>query len=181
MYISATELPEVKVLQWEEHIEVRGSSYSHYSQRNLQDAGIIFDCVEETVYHAHKKGTFYGIHFQNMPMAQAKLLYCIAGSGLDFAIDLRKQSPNYKKWVSIELSAENRKQIFIPKGFGHGFFALEDNTKVVMRIDNYFDPEYRRGILWNDPEIGLILPSAAPILAPHDISAPLLKVSDCNL
>ncbi|MDD6771669.1 dTDP-4-dehydrorhamnose 3,5-epimerase family protein [Inconstantimicrobium porci] len=79
------------------------------------------------------------MHFQNNPKPQAKLLYCIKGRGIDYAVDLRRDSPTFLKWVCVELSEENRKQIFIPKGFGHVFISLEDNTKNVMRIDESFD------------------------------------------
>lgn len=114
-------------------------------------------------------------------MPQAKLLYCIEGSGLDYAIDLRKESSTYLKWVSVKLSSENRRQIFIPKGFGHAFLSLEDKTKVVMRIDNYFDSKYSRQIAWNDPMIGINFPISNSILAQHDIVAPKLADSDINL
>lgn len=114
-------------------------------------------------------------------MAQAKLLYCTKGSGLDFAVDLRKNSKTFRRWVCVELSSDNRKQIYIPKGFGHAFLSLEDNTSVVMRIDNYFEQKYRRGIAWNDPELNITFPIDKPILAQHDIEAPFLKDSDCNL
>lgn len=179
--VTQTEMKEVLVLLYEKRMDSRGFSYSNFSQREHNHIGVNIAFVEETVYCPHKAGTLYGIHFQNNPMAQSKLLYVTSGRGLDFAVDLRKKSPTYKKWVSVELSAENRKQIFIPKGFGHAFLSLEDNTKVVMRIDRYFDPKYKRGIAWNDPELHVSFPIENPILAQHDKIAPLLKNSDCNL
>lgn len=133
------------------------------------------------MYCPKKAGTLYGIHFQNNPMAQAKILYCANGSGLDYAIDLRRDSKNYKRWVCVELSSNNRKQIYIPKGFGHAFVSLVDDTNIVVRIDNYFDDNYRRGIAWNDTDINIAYPIDKPILAQHDIQAPILKDSDCNL
>jgi len=179
--VTQTAIKEVLVLLYEKHMESRGYYYSNFSQIELNNIGINIDFVEETVYCPQKAGTLYGIHFQNNPMAQSKLLYAISGRGLDFAVDLRKKSVTYKKWVCVELSAENRKQIFIPKGFGHAFLSLENNTKVVMRIDNYFDPKYKRGIAWNDPELNIGFPIDNPILAQHDKIAPLLRDSDCNL
>jgi dTDP-4-dehydrorhamnose 3,5-epimerase len=137
--------------------------------------------VEERVYYSEKAGTLYGIHFQNNPKAQAKLLYCIKGRGIDYAVDLRKNSSTYLQWVSVELSADNRKQIYIPKGFGHVFISLEDNSKNVMRYDEPFDSRYSRQIAYNDPEIRIKYPISNPILAPHDIDAPLLANSDLNL
>ncbi len=179
--VTPTDLPEVLILEYEKSFETRGYSYSNFSKQELNDVGIKTDFVEENVYCPEKAGTLYGIHFQNNPMAQTKLLYCTKGSGLDFAIDLRKDSKNYKRWVCIELSSHNQKQIYIPKGFGHAFLSLVDDTSVVMRIDNYFHYKYRRGIAWNDPEINITFPIDKPILAKHDIEAPFLKDSDCNL
>ncbi len=176
-----TALPEVLILEFEEHTESRGCWYTTFSKRELAKAGIDEDFVEENVYCPQKAGTLYGIHFQNHPMAQAKLLRCAKGSGLDFAVDLRKDSANYKRWVCVELSSANRKQVYIPKGFGHAFLSLEDNTSVVMWIDAYFDQRYRRGIAYNDPQINITYPIKSPILAQHDREAPLLKDSDCNL
>jgi len=178
--ITSTHLPEVKILKYEKYPESRGYSYSTFSKRELQKAGIGTEFIEENVYCPKKAGTLYGIHFQNYPVAQTKLLYCIKGRGLDFAIDLRKSSETYKQWVSVELSSDNRKQIYIPKGFGHVFLSLEDNTYVVMIIDNYFEEKYRRGIAWNDPELKIRYPVDKPILAKHDIDAPFLKDCDCN-
>ncbi len=179
--VTPTDLPEVLILEYEKHYEIRGSSYSNFSRCELHDAGINMAFVEENVYCPEKAGTLYGIHFQNNPMAQAKLLYCTRGRGLDYAIDLRKASKSYKRWVCVELSPENRTQIYIPKGFGHAFLSLEDNTNVVMRIDNYFHPKYRSGIAWNDPDLNIAFPITKPILAQHDMDAPCLKDSDCNL
>ena len=176
-----TDLPEVLILEYEKNFESRGCSYSNFSIRELKELGIETDFIEENVYCPKKAGTLYGIHFQNNPMAQAKLLYCIKGSGLDFAVDLRRDSKTYKRWVRVELSSDNRKQIYIPKGFGHAFLSLENNTNIVMRIDNYFQQKYRRGIAWNDPDINITFPINHPILAQHDIEAPFLNASDCNL
>lgn len=176
-----TELPEVLILEYEKNIDVRGCSYPVFSKRELKEAGIDAGFVEENVYCPAKAGTLYGIHFQNNPAAQSKLLYCTRGRGLDYAVDLRRDSATFKRWICVELSADNRKQLYIPKGFGHAFLSLEDDTDVVMWIDNYFDPDYRRGIAWHDPELAIPFPVDKPVLAPHDRTAPLLKDSDCNL
>lgn len=181
MKVECTKLKEVKVIEYEQKYSNRGFSYSIYCRKELEQAGINFEYVEERVYFSEKAGTLYGIHFQNNPKAQAKLLYCIEGSGIDYAIDLRKKSSTYLQWVGVELSADNRKQIYIPKGFGHVFISLQDNTKNVMRYDEPFDDRYSRQIAYNDPEIGIEYPVDNPILAPHDINAPLLADSVLNL
>jgi len=179
--ITETSLAEVKVIEYEVRTDNRGYSYAIYDKNELERAGIDFRYVEERIYYSAKAGTLYGIHFQNNPKPQAKLLYCISGRGIDYAVDLRRSSPAYRKWVGIEISAENKKQIYIPAGFGHAFLSLEDGTRNVMRFDEPFDSRYSRQIAYNDPEIGIRYPIVNPILAAHDIKAPLLKESDVNL
>lgn len=181
MKVESTKLKEVKVVEYEQKYDNRGFSYSIYSKGELEQAGINFEYVEERVYFSQKAGTLYGIHFQNNPKAQTKLLYCIKGRGIDYAVDLRKNSATYLQWIGVELSADNRKQIYIPKGFGHAFISLEDNTKNVMRYDELFDYRYSRQIAYNDPIIRIEYPVSNPILAPHDSNAPLLEECDLNL
>jgi dTDP-4-dehydrorhamnose 3,5-epimerase and related enzymes len=181
MNIESTRLKEVKVIEYDQKYDNRGFSYSIYNKNELEQAGIHFEYREERVYFSEKAGTLYGIHFQNNPKAQAKLLYCIKGRGIDYAVDLRKNSSTYLQWIAVEISAENRKQIYIPKGFGHVFISLEDNTMNVMRYDEPFDTNYSRQIAYNDPVIGIEYPISNVILAPHDVNAPLLVDSDLNL
>lgn len=181
MRMVETELEEVYVLECREKEDNRGFYTVTYSEREYKECGLHFDCVEERAYHVKKAGTLFGIHFQNEPLPQAKILYCVSGSGWDYAVDLRKGSKNYKKWVKVELSAENGRQVYIPKGFGHAFLSREDNTCVVMRIDEEFDERYSRQIAWNDPEIGLDVDVKEPILAPYVVVAVRLSESDCNL
>lgn len=181
MRIHSTEIKEVKIIDTEAGYDNRGYSYSIYNREDYKKAGLYFDYTEERVYMSEKAGTLYGIHFQNNPSAQSKLIYCVEGSGLDYAVDLRKESPTYQKWICVELSAKNNRQIYIPKGFGHVWLTLEDRTRNVMRFDVPFDPKYSRQIAYNDPTIGILYPTDNFILAPHDIEAPFLKDSDCNL
>ncbi len=181
MKIISTDLEEVKIIEYESNNDNRGLSYPIYCRSELEKNGIYFNYIEERIYCSAKAGTLYGIHFQNNPKAQAKLLYCIKGRGIDYAVDLRKSSPTYLKWISVELSEYNRRQIYIPKGFGHAFISLEDDTRNVMRFDVPFDSNYSRQIAYNDPKIGIIYPINSPILAPHDINAPTLENSDLNL
>lgn len=181
MKITSTYLEEIKIIEYEQQTDNRGYSYSIYNKSELEQAGIKFEYIEERVYFSAKSGTLYGIHFQNNPKPQAKLLYCVKGRGMDYAVDLRRNSSTYLKWVSVEISADNRRQIYIPKGFGHVFISLEDNTQNVMRFDEPFDSRFSRQIAYNDPAIGIKYPIRNPILAPHDINAPLLSESDLNL
>ena len=179
--VTEMNLEEVLLLEIEEYEDNRGMFYRNFSQRDLDAIGITKPFVEERLYHIRKAETLYGIHFQNNPKPQSKLLYCLKGWGLDFAIDLRKDSETYKQWVCVELSEDDQKQIYVPAGFGHAFLAMEDDTHLVFRIDEYFDPELSRSISYKDEEIGLKIDLDAPILSQQDAQAPYLRDSDCNL
>ena len=180
MQIIETALPEVKIIEYGDAREtVRGSSFTILDRDALEQAGIFFDCRTEKAYRSAKTGTLYGIHFQNRQAPQAKLLYCIAGRGLDYAVDLRRSSPTYLKWVCAEISAANHRQIYIPQGFGHIFLALEDETVNVMRCDAPTDPRFQRRLRWDAPEIGIPYPVQSPVLAPHDAQAP--GFAECDI
>jgi len=181
MKVENADIQEVKIIEYQKKTDNRGFSYPIYNKMQLEKAGICFEYTQEIIYFSEKSGTLYGIHFQNAPKAQAKLLFCIEGRGIDYAVDLRKGSSTYLKWISVELSEDNRKQIYIPKGFGHVFISLQDNTRNVMRFDEPFDSLYSRQIAYNDPDIGIKYPIDTPILATYDINAPFLVDSDLNL
>ena len=182
MRITQTALPEVKIIEYgDERDTNRGSSFTILDRDALEEAGIFFDCRTEKVYRSAKAGTLYGIHFQNRGAPQDKLLYCIAGRGIDYAVDLRQDSPTRLQWVAVEISAKNHRQIYIPQGFGHAFVSLEDETCNVMRCDAPVDPRFQRRLRWDDPAIGIPWPVKEPILAPHDASAPGLDACDIDL
>jgi dTDP-4-dehydrorhamnose 3,5-epimerase len=179
--VTPLDLNEVLVLEYDVKEDNRGSSFRLFSKKELESVGIYTEFVEEILNRPAKKGTLYGIHFQNNPKAQTKLLFCTKGKGLDFAVDLRSNSKTYKKWVCVELSQQNRKQIYIPAGFGHAFLSLEDDTHVVMRIDNYFDSSLSREIKYDDIDLNINFDILNPILSEKDKKAPTLADSDCNL
>ena len=125
-------------------------------------------------YSAHK-GTLRGIHFQKPPMEQAKLVRCARGAFMDFAVDLRPDSATYRQWISIELTEENKKQLFIPRGFGHAFITLTDNTEIIYKADNYYSAAHDGAVLWSDPELSIDWGTDNPTLSEKDGKAPLLK------
>jgi len=174
-------LPEVLLLEYSIKEDNRGISNRVFSQKEMKAIGIDTEFVEEICYYPKAKDTLYGIHFQNHPKTQAKLLYCTKGKMLDFAIDLRKDSETYKDWVCVVLSAENKRQLYIPAGFGHAALTLEDNTVIVMKIDNYFDSELSKTISFKDTELNVDFGILNPILSERDKCAPSLKDSGCNL
>ena len=120
-------------------------------------------------------GVMRGLHFQRPPFTQSKLVRCVKGRVLDVAVDIRKGSPQYAKWVGVKLSAENKKQLFIPRGFAHGFITLTDDVEVQYKADNYYAPECDGNIRWDDPEIGVDWGMEPVILSDKDRTAPLLR------
>lgn len=158
----------------------RGYFMETYSEKAFREIGIENRFVQDNQSFTAKKGTLRGIHFQNAPMAQAKLVRVTRGAVLDVAVDLRKGSPNYKKWVAVELSAENKRMLFLPRGFGHGFVTLTDDVEFCYKVDNLYSAENDRGIRFNDPEIGVHWGIDAPVLSQKDSLSPLLADSDCN-
>jgi len=113
-------------------------------------------------------------------MAQTKLVRCVKGSIIDVAVDLRKASETYKKWFSIELSSDNKKQLYIPQGFAHGYITLEDETEVVYKVDTFYSKECDGGIQYNDPDIGVDWGKVSPVLSEKDLNLPLLKDIDLD-
>lgn len=170
----------VKVLEPKYFEDYRGYYSETYSSRTLKEHGLEPVFIQDNHSYSIKKGTIRGIHFQNNPKPQLKLVRCTRGRVMDYAVDLRKDSPTYKKWVAVELSAENRKQIWIPSGFGHAFITLEDNCEVQYKVDEWYYPELDRSIAWNDPEIAIPWGIDNPIVSEKDIKAPTLQTSDVN-
>jgi dTDP-4-dehydrorhamnose 3,5-epimerase len=180
MTITQTALPGVQILVPVYHEDYRGYYAESYSARTLSESGIDTVFVQDNHSYSIQRGTLRGIHFQNNPKPQVKLARCTRGTVLDFAVDLRRDSPTFKKYVSVVLSAENHKQIFIPAGFGHAFLTLTDNCEVLYKVDEFYEPQYDRAIRYNDPEIAIAWPVANPIISQKDIDAPLLRDSDVN-
>ena len=141
----------------------------------MEEAGLYYDFVQDNHSMSSVKGTLRGIHFQKGDKAQAKLVRCVKGAVLDVAVDLRHDSPTYKQWEAVVLSAENKKQLLIPRGFGHGFVTLTDEVEFLYKADNYYAPEADGGIRWNDPEIAVDWGVENPILSAKDEKNPLLK------
>ena len=174
------EIKDVKVLEPVYFGDNRGWFAETYSYRTLKENGIDIIFVQDNQSFSAYKGTIRGFHFQNNPSAQTKIVRCIKGEILDVAVDLRKNSPTYKKFVSTVLSESNRKQLFIPAGFAHGFLTLTDNCEICYKVDKFYDSGADRSIAWNDPEIGFDWKIENPILSLKDANAPLLKDSDVN-
>lgn len=175
MQVIKSELKDVYVIQPRIFGDHRGWFMESYSKIKLLEAGIDCDFVQDNQSFSAHKGTLRGLHFQLNPKAQAKMVRCTRGAILDVAVDIRKGAPSYKQWVAVELSAENKKQLFIPRGFAHGFLTLTDDVEVQYKADEYYAPEYDGNILYNDPEIGVVWGEGEFILSDKDKKAPLLR------
>jgi dTDP-4-dehydrorhamnose 3,5-epimerase len=173
MIVTETKLSGVFIIEPKVFGDARGWFMETYNK--IKTPEIDADFVQDNHSFSALKGTLRGIHFQNPPMAQAKLLRCSRGAIMDYAVDLRPNSSTFKQWVGLELSAENCKQLFVPRGFGHGFITLTDNSEIMYKADNYYSPEHDAGILWSDPDIGIDWGTEQPILSEKDKTLPLLK------
>lgn len=180
MTVEETRLPGVLLLKPVVHGDQRGWFTETYTRRRHQDAGIDRDYVQDNHSMSAACGTLRGLHFQNHPHAQTKLVRCTRGRILDVAVDLRRGSPTYRQWVAVELSAAGQEQLLIPKGFGHAFLTLEENAEVQYKVDDYYVADCDRSIRFDDPEIGIDWGGVAPLLSKKDQNAPLLRDSDCN-
>ena len=156
----------------------RGYFYESYNQRAWKEAGIETDFVQDNESFS-SQNTLRGLHFQKPPFAQAKLVRVLEGAVWDVAVDLRKNSPTFGKWYGVELSGDNKKQFFIPRGFAHGFSVLTPTAKFAYKCDNYYCPESEGAIAWDDPALGIDwrIPADKAILSPKDAHHPLLKDS----
>lgn len=180
MECEKTELEGVLIVTPKTFADERGWFMESYSKRELEKVGISCDFVQDNHICSKPRGVLRGIHFQNMPYAQAKLVRCTRGRVMDYAIDLRKSSPTYRQYVCVELSEENKKQFFLPQGFGHAVVSLTEYSEIEYRVDNFYEKDYDRTISYLDGELNIPWPVDSIIVSEKDRNAPLLKDSDCN-
>lgn len=148
-------IPDVKLVTPKRFGDDRGFFSETYNAQRFKDAGITVDFIQDNHSYSAPAGTVRGLHYQAPPFAQSKLVRVLRGRILDVAVDVRKDSPTYGKWVSAELSAANGVQIFVPQGFLHGFATLEQDCEIAYKVDNYYSAECDGAVLWNDPDLGI--------------------------
>ena len=180
MNVIKTDLLDVYILEPKVFGDGRGWFMETWSRRTMEEAGLFYNFVQDNQSFSARKGTLRGLHFQKGKASQAKLVRCARGTVLDVAVDLRKGSPTYKRWTSVELSAENKRQFLIPRGFAHAFLTLTDDVEFLYKADNFYAPDADRNIRWDDPEIGVEWGIADPILSAKDQKAPFLADSDAD-
>ncbi|HCU2526851.1 dTDP-4-dehydrorhamnose 3,5-epimerase [Enterobacter hormaechei] len=176
MNIITTEIPEVLIFEPKVFGDERGFFMESFNRKIFEDA---IGSKTEFVQDNHSKssqGVLRGLHYQKDPYAQGKLVRCVAGKVFDVAVDIRKNSPTFGRWVGEILSAENKRQLWIPAGFAHGFLTLEDNTEFLYKTTNYYHPDAEGSILWSDENIGIDWPIKTNlILSSKDENAPVLN------
>lgn len=173
-----TKIPEVKIIEPDVFGDHRGYFFETWSEPKY--AELNFVPVQDNESFTAKKGTLRGLHFQQDPKAQSKIVRVVRGAVMDVAVDLRKGSPTYLQWVAVELSEENKRQFYIPRGFAHGFLTLTDDVIFCYKVDNLYSKECDRSIRFDDPDIGVDWGITDPVLSDKDLSAPWFKDSDCN-
>ncbi|HFP1962144.1 TPA: dTDP-4-dehydrorhamnose 3,5-epimerase, partial [Escherichia coli] len=155
MNVIKTEIPDVLIFEPKVFGDERGFFMESFNQRQFEEiVGRKISFVQDN-HSKSKKGVLRGLHYQLPPFAQGKLVRCINGEVYDVAVDLRPESINYGKWVGIILSAENKKQLWIPEGFAHGFLVISEFAEFAYKTTNYYSKESERGIRWNDPTINI--------------------------
>ncbi|MEW9673282.1 dTDP-4-dehydrorhamnose 3,5-epimerase [Ammoniphilus sp. 3BR4] len=180
MNIIQTKLDGVVIIEPAVFGDNRGFFMESYNEQRFIQSGLDIKLIQDNQSLSVETGTIRGLHYQLNPKAQTKLVRVLTGAIYDVAVDIRKDSPTFGQWVGVILSEDNKRQLLVPKGFAHGFCTLVPNTQVFYKVDEYYSPENDRGILWNDPDIGIDWPTSRPILSDKDSKLPLLKDAEIN-
>ena len=174
MNITKTDIQGLIIIEPQIFKDSRGCFFESWNAKKFKQLGISEDFVQDN-QSVSSKGVLRGLHFQNPPYAQAKLVRVIKGSVLDVAVDLRKNSPTYGMHVSVILSEQNNKSFFIPKGFAHGFLSLEDNTIFNYKCSDYYNKESEESLLWNDEDLKIDWQIDNPLISEKDLQADFFK------
>jgi dTDP-4-dehydrorhamnose 3,5-epimerase len=172
MLFTETEIRGAFILDAEQIADERGFFARSWARDEFEAHGLKPDLAQCNLSYNHRKGTVRGMHWQAAPHAETKLVRCTQGGMYDVIIDLRPDSPTYLRWVGVELTAENRRALYIPEGCGHGFQTLADATEVFYMITEYYTPAAARGMRWNDPAINVTWPLAVTVISERDAQYP---------
>ncbi|WJH27544.1 dTDP-4-dehydrorhamnose 3,5-epimerase [Paenibacillus sp. CC-CFT742] len=162
------------------HGDHRGFFMESYNAAILKQVGISKGFIQDSQSFSEEPGVLRGLHYQLKPKAQTKLIRVISGVIYDVILDIRHNSPTFGQWAGVILSEYNKRQLFVPEGFAHGFCTLVPKTQVLYKVDEYYSPENDRGILWSDPALGIDWPTSNPILSEKDQKHPLLQDAEIN-
>lgn len=173
------EIPEVVLVEPKVFTDERGFFMETYKSSDFARFGLVERFVQDN-HSRSARGVLRGLHFQNPPKAQGKLVRATAGEIFDVAVDIRKGSPTYGKWVGATLSAKNKQMLYVPPGFAHGFCVLSEEAEILYKATEEYSPQHDAGIIWNDPEIGIRWPLENPIVSAKDAGLPLIRDAKNN-
>ncbi|MGH2454202.1 MAG: dTDP-4-dehydrorhamnose 3,5-epimerase [bacterium] len=168
MIFTETALRGAAIVEPEPLGDERGFFARTWSQAQFEGRGLNARVVECSISFSRRRGTLRGLHYQAEPFAETKLVRCTMGAVYDVIVDLRRESPTFARWVGVELSAENRRLLYVPEGFAHGFLTLTDDCEVCYQISQHHVPEAARGVRWDDPAFGIVWPSAPTLISERD-------------
>lgn len=171
MLFTETQLKGAFLVDLQLREDERGFFARSWCQNEFSEIGLNSDLVQCNISFNLKKGTLRGMHYQTEPFPEAKVVRCTMGRIYDVIVDLRPESPTFKKWIGVDLSAENRRALYVPFGFAHGFQTLSDNSEVFYQMSEFYHPECSTGVRWNDPAFGIEWPlSQQVVISERDLS-----------
>ena len=164
MIFKELSLPGAYIIELEKFEDERGFFAEIFNRRNFEKHQLGFSVAQTNVSFNKKRGTIRGMHFQIAPVEEIKLVQCIRGAIFDVIVDIRHDSPTYCKWIGFELTEQNREQLYVPKGFAHGYETLKDDSEVLYMVSEFYDPKSARGVRWNEPMFGIRWPITKEII-----------------
>lgn len=173
------EIPDLILIEPTVYSDSRGFFMETYNYREFEEYGLKDRYVQDN--HSRSiKGVIRGLHYQLRERAQAKLIRVVRGEIFDVAVDIRKGSPHFGRWVGVLLSEENKRMLYIPEGFAHGFCVLSEEAEVIYKVTDFYSPEHERGIIWNDRDIGIKWPVSNPVISEKDMAWPSLREAEID-
>lgn len=172
MVFSETGLPGAFVIDVEPHADERGFFARSWCQREFDARGLRSRLVQCSISGSRHRGTLRGLHYQAAPCEEAKLVRCTAGAVYDVVVDLRPDSPAFRQWHAVVLSAANHRALYVPEGCAHGYLTLADNTEVLYQMSEFYEPAAARGVRWNDPAFGIAWPAPVRVISERDRGYP---------
>lgn len=172
MNFTETKLKDAWIIDVQELTDERGFFARAWCQKEFDERKMVSNIAQANMSFNHKKGTLRGMHYQVAPYEETKLVRCTRGGIYDVIIDLRPDSPTYREWIGVELTAETRRMLFVPRGFGHGFQTLEDNTEVFYQVSEFYTPGAEEGLRYNDPAFAIDWPETVSVISEKDANWP---------
>lgn len=172
MIFTATRIAGAEIIDIAPHQDERGFFARTWCRRELGERGLVTEVAQESISHNKRRGTLRGLHFQRAPHAETKIVRCTRGAIFDVIVDLRPQSPTYRQWLGVELTAENRRALYIPEGLAHGFQTLADDSEIFYQISAFHAPQAAAGCRYDDPAFAIAWPLAVTVISERDGSWP---------